>query len=317
MKTMKLDIQRLLTDTRLLKRAMIGVGLLLVVSVLAFGGYYYYDRFYSAKPTKMQLTIQQAEQDLVKDPSNDNKRLDLAQLYLVNNRFNDAIQYTNQVLIKDANNQRAWLLLGVSYALKNQPADAIEPLQKYYDANKDAEMPGLNRPLQTAAYYLGDSYIKVGQPEKATAILENDVRWAKTDSDAMYKLGTAYAALKQYDAALQMFNYATSFVPDYIEAYQAMAEIFVATKQPAFTDYANGMVAFSKKDYKTAVDLLLKSAQAKSDFAPTFAGLGLAYEATGDYQKSLGAFETALKLDSNNLTAIQGDQRVATLLNKK
>lgn len=122
---MKLEIQNLLTDTRLLKRLMIAVGTLLVVAVIGFGGYYYYDRFYSAKPKAMDLTIQKAEQALVQDPSNPEKRMDLAQLYLVNNRYADAIQYTNQVLIADPNNQRAWLVLGLSYAMKGDRKSVV------------------------------------------------------------------------------------------------------------------------------------------------------------------------------------------------
>jgi tetratricopeptide (TPR) repeat protein len=315
--SMKLAIQNLLTDTRLLKRLIIALGALLVVSVIGFGGYYYYDRFYSAKPKAMDLTIQKAEQDLIQDPGNNEKRMDLAQLYLVNNRITDAIRYTNQVLLSDPNNQRGWLVLGLSYALKGEPASAIEPLQKYYDANKESDMPGLNRSLQSAAYYLGDSYFQLGKTDQAVEPLENAVRWSKTDADAMYKLGQVYTTLKKYDDALQMFTYATAFVPDFQEAYEGMAKVFTQTQNPDLFNYAQGMVAFSKKDYKTAIDLLLKSAQAKSDFAPTFAGLGLTYEASGDLQKSIGAYEAALKLDQNNLTAQQGRQRVEVLINKK
>jgi len=314
---MKLDIRSILTDTKKLTKLLIAVGVLLVVAIIAFGGYYYYDRFYSAKPTKMDLTIKAAEKTLAEDPGNNNKRLDLAQLYLVNSRFNDAIQYTNQVLLSDANNQQGWLILGLAYAMKGEPAAAVEPLQKYYDANKNGDMPGLNRTLQTSAYYLGDSYLKLGQPDKAIEPLENDVKWSKTDADAMYKLGLVYTEVKNYSDAIAMFTFSTAFVPDYREAYEGMAKVYTLTQKPELVDYAQGMVAYSKKDYKTATDLLLKSAQVKSDFAPTFAGLGLAYEASGELQKSIGAFETALKLDQYNLTAQQGRQRVETLSNKK
>jgi tetratricopeptide (TPR) repeat protein len=307
----------MLTDTRLLMRLIIIVGTLLVVVALAFGGYYYYDRYYSSEPTAMELTIKKAEQALVQDPKSADKRMDLAELYLVNSRYPDAIEYASQVLLTNAQNQRAWLVLGLGYALKGEPAASIEPLEKYYAANKDSEMPGLNRTLQTAAYYLGDSYYKLGQAEKAVEPLENAVRWSKTDADAMYKLGVVYSKLKKYEDALAMFTYATAFVPDYQEVYEAMAEVFILIQEPDLNNYAQGMVAYSKKDYKASIDLLLKSAQAKSDFAPTFAGLGLAYEAVGDLQKSNDAFLTALKLDPNNLASQQGQQRVAKLINNQ
>jgi tetratricopeptide (TPR) repeat protein len=314
---MKLDIQKLTTDTRLLKRLIILVGALLVVAIISFGGYYYYDRYYSNKPKSMDQTIKNAEQAVTADPKNLQKRIDLAELYLFNSRYSDAITGANQVLLTDPQNQHAWLVLGLSYAMMGNPSPAIEPLQKYFDANKNSDMPGLNKTLQTAAYYLGDSYLKLGQPDKAVEPLENAVRWSKTDADAMYKLGVVYTDLKKYNDALAMFSYATAFVPDYREVYEGMAVVFTQTNEPDYLNYANGMVAYTTKDYQTATSLLLKSAQAKPDFAPTFAGLGLVYEAETDLLKARDAYDTALKLDQNNLTAQQGKQRVEILINKK
>ena len=314
---MKLDIQKLTTDTRLLKRLIILVGVLLVVAIISFGVYYYYDRYYSSKPKAMEQTIKNAEQALTLDPKNPEKRMDLAEMYLFNNRYTDAIADANQVLLTDPQNQRAWLVLGLGYAMKGDPSPAIEPLQKYYDANKNSDMPGLNKTLQTAAFYLGDSYFKMGQPEKAVEPLENTVKWSKTDADSMCKLGMVYTALKKYDDALAMFTYATAFVPDFREAYEGMAVVFTQTNEPDYLNYANGMVAYTKKDYKTAVSLLLKSAQAKPNFAPIFAGLGLVYEAEADLLKARDAYDTTLKLDQTNLAAQQGRQRVEILINKK
>jgi lipoprotein NlpI len=104
---------------------------------------------------------------------------------------------------------------------------------------------------------------------------------------------------------------------NYREVYEGMAKVFTLTHEPDYLNYAQGMVAYSKKDYQTATSLLLKSAQAKPDFAPVFAGLGMAYEAQTDYLKSRDAFDTALKLDPTNLAAQQGKQRVEILINKK
>jgi tetratricopeptide (TPR) repeat protein len=310
-------IQKLTTDTNLLKRLIILVSLLLVVAIFGFGAYYYYDRYYSSKPKAMDLTIQKAEQALVLDPKNADKRLDLAQAYLVNNQYVDAISNASQVLLENPEHQRAWLLLGMGYAMKGDPSSAIQPLQKYFDANKNTSMPGLNKTLQTAAFYLGDSYYKMGQPENALEPLESDVKWSKTDADAMCKLGLVYIELKKYSDALNMFAFATAFVPNYLEAYEGMAKIFTLTNEPDFVNYAQGMVAYSKEDYPTAISLLLKASQAKPDFSPVFAGLGMAYEAQADYLKSRDAFDAALKLDQTNLTAQQGRQRVEIIINKK
>jgi Tfp pilus assembly protein PilF len=142
------------------------------------------------------------------------------------------------------------------------------------------------------------------------------VNWAKTDADAMYKLGMAYMGAQQYEKAVNMFHGATTFVPNFVEAYDAMAAAYETMQKPELADFARGMSAYAKKDYTNALALLLKSSQAKSDFPPTFAGLGLTYEAMGDLQNAKISYETAVMLDQNNFTAQNGVERVTAALKK-
>jgi tetratricopeptide (TPR) repeat protein len=174
----------------------------------------------------------------------------------------------------------------------------------------------LDKSLQAAAYYLGDSYLQLGKPQEAIEPLTQAVNWSQTDADAMYKLGMAYSALQDYPKAVNMFSAATAFVPDFLEAYDAMAIAFDAAGKPDYGDYARGMSAYSKKDYKTAIELLQKSAQAQPGYAPTFAGLGMAYEALGRLQEALDAYQTGVQLDPNSFNASRGAERVQKLLNK-
>ena len=312
----KVAIKDWMPDSRQLTRLVILVGVLLVVAVISFGGYYYYDRYYITQQPKMQQAVRKAEMDVVNNPGDNEKRLDLADLYLANKRFDDALSIVGQVQMDDPNNQRAWLLLGVTYAFKKDPASAVEPLEKYVQANKDSEMPGLNKPLQSAAYYLGDSYLQLNQPDKAVEPLELAVQWSQTDADAMYKLGQAYAGVEEDDKALAVFFYAIKFVPDYREVYEAMAEVLARTDKPELVNYANGMVAYSNKDYKTALELLQKAADSYPDFTPAFTGLGLTYEAQGSLQDAKVAYEKALQITPDDFTASTGKSRVETLLNK-
>jgi tetratricopeptide (TPR) repeat protein len=113
-----------------------------------------------------------------------------------------------------------------------------------------------------------------------------------------------------------MFIAATTFVPDYYEAYDAMALAYDALKNPDLANYARGMMAYSKKDYKSALSLLLKSAQAKPNFPPIYTGLGRTYEAMNDLPNAKLSYEMALKLDPNNFTASNGVERVTAALKK-
>jgi tetratricopeptide (TPR) repeat protein len=306
----------MLSNTHQITRIIVLTGIALVLVVVSFGGYYYYDRYYRPQPSVSNVSLDQAEKAVREDPQNANKRLALADTYLINRRYEDALTQANQVMAADPQNQGAWLLVGVASDLGGKPADAIAPLQKFVDANKDGPMPGLNKALQSAAYYLGDAYMKLNQPDKAIVPLEMTINWNPTDSDTLYKLGLAYTAVKDYNKALFVLQGATTFVPDYTEAYQAMAVAYKANGQPELVDYANGMVAFSKKDYQAALVLLLKSADAKQDYPPTFDGLGLTYEALNDLPRAKSSYELALKWNPNDVTATANLQRVETLLKK-
>lgn len=297
---------------RIIVLAAIALGLLLV----SFGGYYYYDRYYSSQPKVLEVTIEKAESAVRENPNDPAARLNLAETYMVYKRFDEAAQQAQVVMSAYPDEQRAWFVFGVANALNNNPQVAVEPLERYVNANKDSEFAGLNKSLKAAAYYLGDCYLKLNQPDKAVSTLELLYNWDTMDADAMYKLGVAYTAVQNYDKALFMLHQATSFVPNFKECYQQMLTIFEATDEPALADYASGMIAYSDKQYPQALELLLKSVAAKPDTAPTFSGLGLVYEALEDLPNAKTSYETAIKLDQNDFTAQNGLKRVEILLNK-
>jgi tetratricopeptide (TPR) repeat protein len=307
----------LLSDTHQLTRIIILAGIALVLAVIGFAGYYYYDRYYNQPQLGAQeMSVAHAEQAVRDNPDDLEKRMALAEIYMLYQRYTDAIAQAQQVLASEPDNQRGWLVIGVASASAGQPADAIDPLTRFVNARKDEDMPGLDKSLQAAAYFLGDSYLQLGKPQEAIEPLTQAVNWSQTDADSMYKLGMAYSALQDYPKAVNMFSAATAFVPDFLEAYDAMALAFDAAGKPDYGDYARGMSAYSKKDYKTAVELLKKSAQAQPGYAPTFAGLGMAYEALGSLQEALDAYQIGVQLDPNNFSATRGVERVQKLLDK-
>jgi tetratricopeptide (TPR) repeat protein len=307
---------KLFSTTEKIQRSLVWTVILFVVVVGGFAGYYYYDRYYRPQPKAVEVSLAQAEKAVRDDPQSTKARLALAETYMLNRRWDDAQKAATQVLSVEPDNQHAWLVVGVCGANNGQAGNAIEPLTKFVDARKGEDMPGLDPQLQAAAYYLGDSYLQLGKPQEAIAPLEMAVNWSQTDADAMYKLGVAYAGVKDYEKALNMFHAATTFVPDFQDAYQKMAETYDVLNKPELANFARGMLAYAQKDYPTARDLLLKSVQAKPDFAPTYAGLGRIYEALEDLPNAKAAYESALKIDINNFTASNGLQRVEALMKK-
>ncbi len=308
--------ERLFSRTYQVKRLIILLTVLLGIALVSFAVYYYQDRYTTSQPTTQQVNLSDAERAVRADPQNMDKRLRLAETYMIYRRFADAVTEAMQVQQVDPKNVGADFVLGVAYANSGKPQQAIEPLQKFVDSRKDEEMPALDTQLQAALYYLGDSHLQLGQPEQAIAPLEKTVSDVGTDADSIYKLGLAYAGVKRYDDALRAFYAATAFVPNYLEVYQAMAKVYEAQNKTTEASYAQAMVAYSKKDYDTAAALLAKVDQAEPSFAPGFTGMGLTCEAQGNMECALSSYQVAAKLDPNDLTASQGIQRVQAGLQK-
>jgi len=309
-------MERYLSSNKQIQRIILFALIALVLVVGSFAGYYYFDRFYSNQQPISERTLAEAEQAVQADPENLQTRLVLAETYLLYGRYSDALNNANQVFTKDPKIERAWLVIGVANALSGNPSSAITPLTNYVNAYKDEEMPGMDKYLQEAAYYLGDSYLQMGQPENAILPLEQVVGWSQLDADAMYKLGLAYSGVGRYEDAVNMFAEAVNFVPNFSEAYQAMAVAYDAGGKSDLGDYARGMLAYSQKDYPAAIELLIKAGGKYPGYAPIFAGLGLSYEATGDLQNAKTSFETAVSIDRDNFTAARGLERVSALMNK-
>jgi tetratricopeptide (TPR) repeat protein len=308
--------ERLFSSTYQIKRLIVLLSVIIGLLIISFGTYYYYDRYYKPQQSAPEAAIRQAEQAAVSDPTNKDKRLHLAEIYIVYGRFDDGLAQIKQVKQVDPTNTQADFLMGIDYANSNRPQQAIDPLQKYINAHKDEDQASLDQQLQSAYYFLGDSYLKLKQPQNAIPPLETTVKDVGTDADSLYKLGLAYEAVQRYTDAIQVFQAATQFVPNYTEAYQAMANTYTSLNQPDLATYALGMVAYSKKDYKNALPMLLKAVQSQPTFAPAFAGLGQVYEASGDYKNAQTAYRTALKIDPNNFVATNGLQRVNQFLGK-
>jgi tetratricopeptide (TPR) repeat protein len=164
--------------------------------------------------------------------------------------------------------------------------------------------------LEAAYYFLGESYVRLGRAAEAIPPLEAALVISPVDADALYQLGLAYHADGQPELAVQRYHEAVRLVPDFVEVYQAMVDSYSALERPDHVTYAQGMVAFSQKDYQAAAAHLEQATEALPDFAPAFLGLGLAYENLSRLQPALSAVERALELDPGGFAARQALGRI-------
>ena len=293
-------------NTTTLTRLILIVGAVLGVLLVAFGGYYYWDRYtFVGDQSPIERDIEHMESVIREDPQNPDARVALAEFYLSKGSYQEAQDQANQVLSLHPDHEAALLVAGIAAIRSKKPGDALDPLEKFVAARKDLPTANSDTTLQTAYYFLGESYMALNRPVEAIDALEGALLINRADADALYQLGLAYQANNQPETALEKYHRAVQFVPDFSEAYQAMAESYAALNQIDHVTYANGMYALSTQDYQTAQQDLLAATQALPDFSPAFEGLGMAYEKLNNLDQAKIAAEQAISLDPHSFAAQQ------------
>jgi tetratricopeptide (TPR) repeat protein len=302
------------SSTQNLRRAIWVVLAVLIAVVVAFVGYYVWDRYvHLGDQSPLDLSIAPLEEAVREDPQNVEARVALAEVYLSAGQAQKALEQADQVLAKYPENHGALLIAGVAHVRLGQPEAAVEPLQRFVALRRDGPMAQADKALEAAYYFLGESYMKLNRPAEAIPVLEAALVISPADADALYQAGLAYQATGQPEAALERYHKAVRLVPDFAEAYSGMVQAYSDTGKSGYKGYAQGMEAFSLGDFKTALSHLEAATQALPEFAPAFLGLGLTYEKTGQLEAAEAAIVRALELDPHDFAAQQALGRIQSV----
>jgi len=297
---------------RLLDRVILWSGILLVVSVVAFGTYYYIDqKGGNSPPTDAQLMQHQVtlfEQAVTDDPNNITNRLVLADAYLTLERFTEAVAQYEAALVINDESTLGHVGLGRAQMGTGDLAGATENFQKIIDQSKEADISG--ELVQTAYYYLGSIALQQQDPEEAIKQLTEATKLERSDSDAWYLMGTAYVQNEQLDEAVNAFMQAVLFVPNYTEAYEALAGVFDEQGAIPGALYARGMAAYSKGELEDAARMLEDAVRASPNLAEAYSGLGLVRESLGDREAAVIAYQQAIDLKPDDFIAGNGLARL-------
>lgn len=320
MKNRKINtwFDRLFSNTYQLQRVVILSGVLLALLAVSFGTYYYSDRYVSPANdvSPIEKNISEMEEAVRKDPQNADMRLALAEAYFTAKNYGAAIEQAQEVIKTSPEKEGAFFILGMAYSSSQQYDQAILPLTKFVEIRETSEMANVDQALETALYFLGESYMQTGKPQEAIPFLTRALEINQTDADALYKLGFAYAQTGQHEQAITYYEKAALFVPNFAEVYDGMAKSFDALGQANKAAYARGMLAYSIDDFETARIELEQIAIQMPDYAPVFIGLALTYEKIDDLEKAKTSAEAALLIDPNNFSAQQTLGRIQAAMNK-
>ena len=306
-----------INDPRQLSRLVKLTLAALLILIVVFGGYYYWDRYiYLGDRSPLDVDVEHLEEMVRENPEDPEARIALAQYYYESGVYEQAIEQIQQVLVAYPDNSSALFILGMSYIQSGQTETALEPLEQFATSRQESPMAQSDTTLETALYFLGQAYVQTNQPDKAIMALLKALEINHTDADALYQLGQTYAMKGQHDLAVQQYQDAVRFVPDFTEAYVGMAESYQAQGMQGHVTYALGMEAFSQKDYENARTHLESAVADLPNFAPAYLGLGLVQEQLGDLQKAQANLEHVLDLEPGDFLANHALGRIQLMLSE-
>lgn len=309
------DKQRPLLSTQTLQHATWIVLAAVLIALLLFTGYYLWDHYrHTRRPSPLEAGIAHMEASIHQDPRDPDVRAALAESYLRAGEYDAALTQASQVLSLYADHQDSLWIAGLAQVHLGRPEAALDPLERFTHLRQERPAAHSDTVLETAYYYLGESYLHLERPTDALHALEAALSIMPTDADALYQSGMAYQALHQPQRALEYYHQAVRFVPDFAEAYRGMADCYSILDQPDHERYARGMIDLSRKNYHSALQRLERAAEALPTFAPAHLGLALAYEGSGQLEPALEAIQRAIELNAGDLAAQQALGRIQTKL---
>ena len=150
-------------------------------------------------------------------------------------------------------------------------------------------------------YYLATAYQKTGRLEEAEAVYDAILALKPEETDAYYLRGNARLSQGEFDAAKEDFDMVVKLEPNnykrLIQVYELLVskgyeaqgteylETALKERSDKMSDFDEGCINYYLGNYEEAQVLLEK---AKSEgTADAYLYLGLAYEATGDYNYAI------------------------------
>ena len=290
--------------------------LVLVVGVAAFGLIYYQDQHVDAGPSLAGRQIEGAEAAVKKAPSNIGIRLQLADAYVAEKRYDDALKQYDEILKADKTNRPALLGRGGSLMAKGDLNTAAASYHKITAASLKGEFAGADPQLQEAHYYLGSIALKQNKTKEAIKELAGALRIQRTDSDALYLMGVAQLNDGKSQLAVDNLKDALRFVPTgWCEPYTQLAVAYGKLAMAPQATYAKGMADFCLKkpeDAKRQLKTLI-AGPAKLD---ALLGLATIAEAESSKAEAITWYQKVITADPTNISAISGLSRLGVAPSK-
>ena len=303
-----------LTDIsdRQLDRLVKRIAAILLIGLIAFVGFYVFDRWRMPAPPMIDQRTAALEGAVRDDPADITSRGQLADLYVATARYPEAIAQYDAILATGKEEELAHFGRGTALKASGDLDGAIVDFQAVVDIARDGEMAHVDPMLNAAYFALGSIALEQARPKDAVTHLLAAVTIKRSDADALNLLGRAYVGAGEPENAIEPLKRAIAFVPlGWTEPYTTLAQAYAATGNTARSEWAGAMAVLSGGDPTGARTRLLAISDGDAALEAAI-GLGLVSETLGDGMAAAEWYGKALAIDPANAEARLGLGRVSS-----
>lgn len=280
--------------------------IVLVLAIVAFGLFYWFDQRTPKVPSMVEQQIGQAEQAVRESPNNVPARLRLGILYHEEGRSAEGLTQLDEVLKVDPGNADAHMAKGRIMLDMGDLLGSTAAFKTVVESFGDGEFAHQDMRLQASLYWLGSIALQQDQPAQARDWLARALRIEPTDSDSLYLYGKALAKEGDHAAAIDSFRKSLQFVPTgWCEPYADIAASYTALGQPEQAQYGEAMGTACDGDRGAAKEALsgLVDGPAGVD---AMIGLAKIAELDSDKDAAIDWYRKALERDPQSIAAMGG-----------
>ena len=249
---------------------------------------------------------------------------EIADIYLIEGENEKALATFKKIIEIDDSLPGSYYGIAVYYDLKND----LDMAKKYYELaiSKDET-------YDRAYYYLAHILDRMGKKDDAMECLFRCIELDLYDYVSYNDLGSFYEERSEYDTALKYIDKSLKICPSYFRALYNRGVVLYKMGKPeeALEEYKKALdesteddiylnmsaIYISKKDYKSAVEILLEGIEENPDSENLYYNLGCSYEKLGKRAEAVVAIKKSIELNEKILDFAKNDIDMKKILEEE
>jgi tetratricopeptide (TPR) repeat protein len=244
---------------KFLNRAITLVIILIIGAAGAYGGYYLYNRRQMDVSARVASISARYAQQVRKNPLDVEARVNLAQAYITEGNYDEAIKQLKEALKINAEHQGAIVNMGIAYLKKEDNKNAEKYFQKEVSMFGSSGYRLENKYLEEAYFDLAVIYWKKKDYSQALGYAAQATEIGRANSDNHFLMGRIYLSKGSYDEAILKFQESLKFDPKFVDGHYGLAQAYEkkGEKKNAIAEYKQVLkLAPDFKGAKEGIDRL-------------------------------------------------------------